>query len=522
MASLAQGIDWGTQITGSVITYNFAPAGAWYDGVYSYTWEPYEIEQFELAFSLYESFLNITFAEVSSGQDLTLVSGDEEDIGALGFFNPPGEANEGIGAFNWEGDGWDAGSPGTGALEQGGFGFVTIIHELGHGLGLAHPHDDGGSSSNFPGVNSAFGDYGDFDLNQGVWTMMSYNDGWMTNPYGTPPDVSAYGYQGTPMAIDIAVLQDKYGANMSFHTGDNTYVLPSTNGLGTFYSCIWDAGGVDTIVHNGSAPALIDLRAATLRVEVGGGGFLSYADGIFGGFTIANGVVIENATGGSGNDALIGNSSANILNGAGGADDMRGLGGNDTYIVDVPGDVADETGGSGTDLVKSFIDFSLADSLHAKGDIENLTLLGTAAINGAGNALANVLTGNAAANSLFGDLGSDVMIGGGGADSFLFGSRLSASNVDAIEDFAVNIDKIGLDSAIFKKVGAALSKKEFVVNKNGKAYDKNDFVIYNKKTGDLLYDNNGSKKGGAQVFAELDKNLKFDKNDFFVYDELVI
>ena len=43
---------------------------------------------------------------------------------------------------------------GSGGLEQGGFGFITIIHELGHALGLAHPHDKGGSSSVFPGVGS--------------------------------------------------------------------------------------------------------------------------------------------------------------------------------------------------------------------------------------------------------------------------------------------------------------------------------------------------------------------------------
>ena len=76
---------------------------------------------------------------------------------------------------------------------------------------------------------------------------------------------------------------------------------------------------------------------------------------------------------------------------------MRGLGGNDTYVVAESGDVADETGGSGIDLVRPSISFSLADAAHAKGSIENLTLTGSAAINATGNGLANVLVGNAGA-----------------------------------------------------------------------------------------------------------------------------
>jgi serralysin len=72
--------------------------------------------------------------------------------------------------------------------------------------------------------------------------------------------------------------------------------MKDVNAAGTFYSSIWDGGGTDEIRYTGAANATIDLRAATLKYEVGGGGFVSYAHGIFGGFTIANGVTIENAT----------------------------------------------------------------------------------------------------------------------------------------------------------------------------------------------------------------------------------
>ena len=104
---------------------------------------------------------------------------------------------------------------------------------------------------------------------------------------------------------------------MSTRTGDDVYDLPLTNTIGTGWSSIWDAGGIDTISGAGSTTSVtIDLRAATLiKGAAGGGGFISQAGLIGGGFTIAKGVVVENAIGGSRNDRLVGNSSANVLDG---------------------------------------------------------------------------------------------------------------------------------------------------------------------------------------------------------------
>ena len=261
---LERAIDWGTRLPSNHITYYFVPGGGGHaspvGNVQPADFVPYEKQQFRLALELFETFLNVNFAEVGSpgAGDLQFIS-YRTGGGNLGAFGPPRTGpTSGIGVFNYAGFGWDYQSPGTGALEQGGYGFITIIHELGHGLGLAHPHDRGGGSPIFPGVTGSL-DYGDFDLNQGVTTMMSYNDGWKTNPDGLPPAFT-YGFEGAPMALDIAVLQRKYGANTNYHAGNDVYRLPEANDTGTFYSCIWDAGGRDRIMFNGTAPVFIDLH----------------------------------------------------------------------------------------------------------------------------------------------------------------------------------------------------------------------------------------------------------------------
>ena len=64
-----------------------------------------------------------------------------------------------------------------------------------HGLGLAHPHDNGGGSLIFPGVTDAFGSYGDYNLNQEIYTIMSYNAGF-PEQFGPTSDTvgNAYSY----------------------------------------------------------------------------------------------------------------------------------------------------------------------------------------------------------------------------------------------------------------------------------------------------------------------------------------
>ncbi|MDZ4328792.1 MAG: cadherin-like domain-containing protein, partial [Pseudomonas sp.] len=117
-----------------------------------------------------------------------------------------------------------------------------------------------------------------------------------------------------------------------------------------------------------------------------------------------------------------------------GTDQLVGGAGNDSYFVDDAGDVVVENVAEGTDTVKANVSHTLS------ANVENLTLAGTAAISGTGNALNNTLIGNDAANVLDGGAGADILSGGKGNDTYSFGRGYGADTVQENDATQGNTD----------------------------------------------------------------------------------
>ncbi|CAK0743880.1 serralysin [Gammaproteobacteria bacterium] len=188
------------------------------------------------------------------------------------------------------------------------------------------------------------------------------------------------------------------------NTQDN--IITGNSGKNTL-----DGGaGVDTLIGGAGDDTYLVDNAGDTTTELAGGG----TDFVLASLTYTLGAEVENLTltdgadiNGTGNtqaNTITGNSGDNILDGGAGADTLIGRGGNDTYVVDDSGDVVVEVAGGGTDdLVLASITYTLADK------VEDLTLTGSANINGTGNAQSNTITGNSGDNIIDGGIGTDTV-----------------------------------------------------------------------------------------------------------------
>jgi Ca2+-binding RTX toxin-like protein len=192
------------------------------------------------------------------------------------------------------------------------------------------------------------------------------------------------------------------------NSGANTL----NGGLGAD-TMVGDAGNDTYIVDNASDIITENLNEGTDTVQSS----ITYTLGLNLENLTLTGTLAINGTGNELNNVITGNNASNILtgglgndtlNGGASADTLMGGLGNDTYVVDDPGDIVTEAFNEGTDTVQSYIPYTLG------ANVENLTLMGTSAINGTGNSLNNILGGNSAANVLAGGFGNDTYVIGAG------------------------------------------------------------------------------------------------------------
>ncbi|HEV2746336.1 MAG TPA: M10 family metallopeptidase C-terminal domain-containing protein [Allosphingosinicella sp.] len=411
------------------LTYSFPTAGSQYDG-YRVGEEPFDnfealtanqqaaVRQILLSYS---AVANITFTRVSGGAgDLRFGSTDATE--AAHAYTP--------GPHPMAGDSWYNNSFGWfNDPVRGDYGYHGFLHEIGHAVGLKHPHE-----SHTFGRTSATYDQMQFS----VMSYRSYQGQTLEGGFAN----EEFGFAQSLMMYDIAALQHLYGARFDVEPVDTHYSWSpdsgemSINGVGQgepganrIFLTVWDGGGNDTYDFSAYTRSLdIDLRpgewSTTLLAQRA-----MLNDNLYARGNIANALLyrddqrslIENAIGGSNRDILIGNDGDNRLEGGAGsdtidgglgADTMIGGPGVDRYVVDDPLDLVIEQAEGWSNAVLSSVSYALPPY------VAELTLTGDAPINGMGNEFANVIHGNAAANILDGGEGADVLHSEGGDDIF--------------------------------------------------------------------------------------------------------
>jgi serralysin len=302
-------------------------------------------------------------------------------------------------AFPYAGDIWINHGYIPEPFNAGSWYFNTLLHELGHALGLKHPFDEDGSGVVLPAQYDNL-----------FYTVMTYTD----DPSGNGFFIDRY--PTTPMLLDIAAIQYLYGSNDTFHGGDDTYIY---DGNSACFETLWDAGGHDTLVHDGANGTLIDLRPGGwsglgLPIEFTRfNGSLAYTDPRT--VWIAYDTLIENAVGGSGDDTIYGNDADNALYGSDGDDWLAGGAGNDVLRGGNGSDTAAFTAaaaGVTVNLATASVQDTGGDGVDALYDLENI----------AGSAWTDLIYGNDSGNSLSGAGGDDVIHGAAGDDTILGGT----------------------------------------------------------------------------------------------------
>lgn len=218
--------------------------------------------------------------------------------------------------------------------------------------------------------------------------------------------------------------------------------------------------------------------------------------------------------GGAGNDTLIGNAGNDRLDGGTGNDTMRGGTGNDTYVVDSTSDVITENAGEGIDSIESSVNLTLGANL------ENLTLTGTTAISGTGNALDNFLVGNSAVNTLTGGAGNDRLDGKGGADKLIGGTGNDSYVVDNTGDTVTENTNDGVDTveaSLTWTLGNNLENLTLTGTSaiNGTGNSLNNILVGNSAANTLT---EGAGNDRLDGLGGADKLLGGTGNDVYVVD----
>ncbi|MFA1621233.1 M10 family metallopeptidase [Rhizobium mongolense] len=417
-----------------------------------------------------EGFTNANFVVGNVGTaSLRFAQSSHPSLPTAGAYYPSTDS--------WGGDVWFgteyAGTESDYRLpEFGNYAGHTLAHELGHALGLKHGHE--------PDINPAIVPSAYDSIEYTIMTYRTY----------IGDDTSGYNYEqnGAPqtfMMLDIAALQEMYGADYTTNSGNTIYKWKPNEGVtyvngvaaitpddNRIFATIWDGGGVDTYDLSAYSTGLrVDLRPgqsslfSTVQAAfLGGGPNGGYARGNIYNALLHDGntaSLIENVNGGSASDTIHGNAAKNALSGNSGNDKLYGDGNNDG------------------------------------------------------------LYGNEGNDRLVGGAGNDRLGGGAGSDTFFFETSFSSrTNIDVVTDFTNNKqqnDLFWLDDTIYEAfLLGDISSAAFKDRALGRA-DGSDRILYYQHSGELYYDADGSGITYDPIkFAIVENHATLTAADFFI------
>jgi serralysin len=347
------GILTGRYWTDSTVTYSFPQTNSEYSASYQNstptnnfqvaTYNQIQAVSFALDIDLgpaaasgfsVEGFTNLNIAYTTATKANIRVANSDTPNTAFAYY--PGTGYDEAGDV-WLGSAYDS-DPAYSLKTPvaGNYAWLTMIHELGHALGLEHSHEN-------PSTPSAYD-----HMQYTVMSYRAYENAPLTG-YGN----EQWGFAQSFMMYDIAALQHMYGADYTTNSGNTVYKWDPNSGDtlvngqvaidaggNRIFATIWDGGGIDTYDLSAYTTNLnIDLRPGQYSkfsdVQLSNLGSGNYADGNIYNALLYNGDVrslIENIIAGSGNDNIIGNAADNTITTGGGNDFIDGKEGNDTVV----------------------------------------------------------------------------------------------------------------------------------------------------------------------------------------------
>ncbi len=377
-SALIDGVLWGYKWPSAALTYAFPTTAAAYGYAVNgfVAFNQAQIDATLQTFTEFSRVSGLTFTAAADPATANIRSAvatgiDYENRTPPVFTPPAGTANtaeanppDPESAKRQYGDTWYNATAFNAPLRSD-YAWLTILHEIGHDLGLKHGHSTQ-NVTNQPGVTFPALPADRDSLEFSVMTYRGYiggpTDGGFTN--------ETFGYPQSLMMADIAAIQHLYGANFTTASGNTIYSFSATTGemfidgagqgapgANRIFRTIWDGGGVDTYDFGNYAtdmqidltPGGWSLMSADQRANLGNDNFARA--NVFNALQFNNDArsLIENAIGGTGNDSILGNAAANTLTGGSGNDTLRGGDGADSLAGGSGADALD--GGAGFDFV---------------------------------------------------------------------------------------------------------------------------------------------------------------------------